>query len=147
MFSSGSSDINEDADPGHTGPAADSNGLLARHPVLDLAEFQFLEDQLENPLIARTFASDFAKLWDMRYEILAAAVGRGDAARALDATLSLKTSSTMVGGVRLAQLAAQLEEHIRDGDLRDAQPLLNAIAECGHATVHELKHSYVLRNG
>ncbi|MHC6221943.1 Hpt domain-containing protein [Arthrobacter sp. MMS24-S77] len=150
MSSSGSSEVNEESDPSHAGSAGDSNRLptdrLAEHPILDLAEFQLLEDQMDNPLIARTFAGDFAKLWERRYEILAAAVERCDAAASLDAILSLRTSSTMVGGVRLALLAARLEEHIRNGDLRDTQPLLNAIAECGRATVHELKDSYVLRN-
>lgn len=140
MFSPGSSDTGEDADDPDP-PAAPP----ARHPILDLAEFQILEDQLDNPLIARTFAGDFAKLWVRRYEILAAAVGRGDAPAALDAILSLRTSSTMLGGVRLAQLAGRLEEHLRYGDLRDVQPLLNAIADCGQRTVEELKDSYVLR--
>lgn len=150
MFSSGSSEVNEESDPSRVGSADDFIGLptdpLAEHPILDLAEFQLLEDQMDNPLIARTFAGDFAKLWGSRYEILAAAVERGDAAAALDAILSLRTSSTMVGGVRLSLLASRLEEHIRNGDLRDAHPLLKAIDECGHATVRELKDSYVLRN-
>ncbi|UVJ39140.1 Hpt domain-containing protein [Arthrobacter sp. CJ23] len=150
MFNSGFSEVNEEAGPGHTGSADHSNGLptahLAKLPILDLAEFQLLEDQVDNPLIARTFAGDFAKLWGIRYEILAAAVERGDSAAALDAILSLRTSSTMVGGVRLARLAAQLEEHIRNSDLREAQPLLKDVAECGHRTVQELKDSYVLRN-
>ncbi len=115
-------------------------------PILDLAVFQLLEDQLDNPLIARSFASDFAKLWTLRYEVLAGAVERGDAAGAMEAVLSLKTSSTMVGGVRLALLAGQFEERIRNGDLKDTGSLLAAVAECGRATVLELRGSYVLRN-
>ncbi|WP_234754150.1 Hpt domain-containing protein [Arthrobacter ramosus] len=148
MFSPGSSRASEDADD--TGPADDPDppaaGRPAEYPILDLAEFQFLEDQLDNPLIARIFAGDFAKLWWTRYGILAGAVGRGDVPGALDAILSLRTSSTMVGGVRLALLAARLEERIRYGDLPAAQPLLEAIADCGQRTVQELRDSYVLRN-
>ncbi|GAA3309877.1 Hpt domain-containing protein [Arthrobacter ramosus] len=150
MFSSDSSEVNEDADPSHTGSAGDSSGLptvpLTELPILDLAEFQLLEDQVDNPLIARTFAGDFAKLWGRRYEILATAVEGGDVAAALNAVLSLRTSSIMVGGVRLAVLAAQLEERIRKSELREARPLLKEVAECGHLTVQELKDSYVLRN-
>ncbi len=150
MFSSCSSEVNEDSDPSHHGSVDDSNGLpivpLAEHPILDLAEFQLLEDQVDNPLIARTFAGDFAKLWAKRYEILATAVERGDVAAALNAVLSLRTSSMMVGGVRLAVLAAQLEERIRKSELHEARPLLKEVAECGHLTVKELKDSYVLRN-
>ncbi|MDQ0031404.1 Hpt domain-containing protein [Arthrobacter bambusae] len=150
MFSSASSEVNEDSDPSHPGLTERSNALpavpLAELPILDLAEFQLLEDQVDNPLIARTFAGDFAKLWVQRYEILATAVEHGDVAAALNAVLSLRTSSTMVGGVRLADLAAQLEEHIRKSELREARPLLKEVAECGHLTVQELKDSYVLRN-
>ncbi|MDQ0212635.1 Hpt domain-containing protein [Arthrobacter bambusae] len=150
MFSPGSSDTCADAGGDDTSASDESDppaaGWPATHPILDLAEFQFLEDQLDSPLIARTFAGDFAKLWGMRYEGLAAAVERRDAAAALDAVLSLRTSSTMLGGLRLALLARGLEENIRNGDLRDAQPLLDAIADCGQRTVQELKNSYVLRN-
>ncbi|UYY80893.1 Hpt domain-containing protein [Arthrobacter sp. YA7-1] len=150
MFSSGSSEVNEDSDPSHTGSVGGSAALpivpLIELPILDLAEFQLLEDQVDNPLIARTFAGDFAKLWAKRYEILATAVERGDMAAALNAVLSLRTSSIMVGGVRLAVLAAQLEERIRKSELREARPLLKEVAECGHLTVQELKDSYVLRN-
>ncbi|MEW1823060.1 Hpt domain-containing protein [Arthrobacter sp. NPDC080031] len=150
MFSLGSSEVNEDSDPSHPGSSDDSSAPpavpLAEHPILDLAEFQLLEDQVDNPLIARTFAGDFAKLWARRYEILATAVEGGDVAAALNAVLSLRTSSTMVGGVRLAVLAAQLEERIRKSELREARPLLKEVAECGYLTVQELKDSYVLRN-
>lgn len=150
MFSSGSSEVNQDSDPGHTGAVGDSNGQsvvpLAEHPILDLAEFQLLEDQVDNPLVARTFAGDFAKLWTKRYELLATAVERGDVAAALNAVLSVRTSSIMVGAVRLSVLAAQLEEMIRRSELREARPLLEEVAECGYLTVQELKDSYVLRN-
>ncbi|WP_115787780.1 Hpt domain-containing protein [Arthrobacter silvisoli] len=138
-----------DVQPVRTGSTDDSHGPAgagSTQPLLDLAVFQLLEDQLDNPLIARSFASDFAKLWTLRYEVLARAVERGDAAGAMEAILSLKTSSTMVGGVRLALLAGQFEEQIRNGDLADAGSLLAAVLECGHATVLELRGSYVLRN-
>src|SRR4029453_17894069 len=113
----------------------------------DLAAFQLLEDQLDNPLIARSFARDFAKLWEKRYRTLSAAIEAEDIPAAVDAILSLKTSSTMVGGVRLASLSSELENVIRTHDLRDARPLLALIAVCGPATIKELELSYVLRNG
>ena len=85
-------------------------------------------------------------MWRARYQTLASAVESGDLPAALDAILSLRTSSAMVGGVRLAVYAARLEDHMNNGDLRQAGPLLNDIAECGQRTVNELKESYVLRN-
>ena len=149
MFSSGSSETTGAEGSGPTGPSVDSVGVspaeLAEHPILDLAEFQLLEDQVDNPSIARSFAGDFAKLWGMRYEVLAAAVGRGDEAAALDAVLSLRTSSAMVGGVRLARLAAKLEGFLRTNDFLAARGLLHEVGECGRLTVGELRSSYVLR--
>ena len=49
---------------------------------------------------------------------LATSLDSGDEAAALDAVLSLKTSSAMVGGVRLAELAGELEDAIRAHDAR-----------------------------
>jgi len=148
MFSSEFSEVDERGDSDHIGPAEGSTWKpdADRRPILDLAEFQLLEDQVGDPRTARKFASDFARLWRVRYESLATAVERGDEAAALDTILSLRTSSSMVGGLRLAFLAAQLEEHVLNGELRGAQPLLDEIAECGQRTVKELRESYVLRN-
>lgn len=115
-------------------------------PILDLAEFQLFEDQLDNPRIARDFARDFVRLWEARHQALATAVERGDVSAALDAVLSLRTSSAMLGGSRLAVQATRVEEHIYNGDLVRARPLLHDLEECGARTVQELKGSYVLRN-
>ncbi|MGP0224880.1 Hpt domain-containing protein [Paenarthrobacter sp. NCHU4564] len=119
---------------------------VSADPILDLAEFQLLEDQLDNPRIARDFARDFVRLWEARHQTLRTAVEHGDVPAALDAILSLRTSSAMVGGVRLAGLAGQMEEHINNGDLGQARPLLHELAECGESTIQELKESYVLKN-
>lgn len=149
MFSSDFSDINDAADPGRPKLRDESgradSARLAGHPILDLAEFQVFEDQLDNPRTARSFASDFARLWRVRYQNLAAAVERRDAVAALDTILSLRTSSAMVGAVRLEYLAGQLEEHVVNGEFRDARSLLEDIADCGELTVRELRGSYVLR--
>ena len=150
MSSSDFHDANAAAALGAAGVADGSGwaqgGSFSVDPILDLAQFQLLEDQLDNPRIAREFARDFVKMWRARYQTLVSAVERGDLPAALDAILSLRTSSAMVGGVRLAVYAARLEDHMNNGDLRQARPLLNAIAECGQRTVNELKESYVLRN-
>ena len=148
MFSSDFSEVDERGDSDRTGQTKGSTWMpvASGRPILDLAEFQLLEDQVGDPRIARIFASDFAKLWPTRYGNLAAAVERGDEAAALDTILSLRTSSAMVGGIRLSVLAAILEQHILNGELCNAQTLLDEIAECGQRTVKELRESYVLRN-
>lgn len=115
-------------------------------PLVDPAALQQLGLQLNSPAVARGFARDYAKMWGLRYDALASAVARRDEAAALDAVLSLKTSSAMVGGVRLAQLASEFEEAVRHGDMDRAQALLGDVAERGSETVDELQFSYVLRD-
>ncbi|KUM33815.1 hypothetical protein AR539_11675 [Arthrobacter sp. EPSL27] len=113
-------------------------------PLVDPAALQDLSAQLESPSVAKGFARDYAKLWDQRYSCLASALGRRDEAGSLDAALSLKTSSAMVGGVQLARLAGELEDAIRGGDMERASSLLEDIAASGSETVDELQYSYIL---
>lgn len=130
--------------PCGAGLAVGTTDLAEVPPLVDPAALQDLGVQLDSPTVAKGFARDYAKMWDQRYESLASAVTRGDQAAALDAVLSLKTSSTMVGGVRLAQLAGELEDAVRNGDMDQAQSLLGDVAERGSETVEELQFGYVV---
>lgn len=77
-----------------------------------------------------------------------AAFKRQDFDAALDAALSLKNSSAMVGGVRLARAAQALEAAIRTGaGLDRARSLLAAVADYGRATVNELQQTYPRSGG
>lgn len=135
-----------EASPGGAGLALGAAGAPAPPKLVDPAALQELGVQFDSPAVAKDFARDYAKMWDRRYGTLASAVDRRDQAAALDAALSLKTSSAMVGGVHLAQLAGELEAAVRDGDMDHAQSLLGALAESGGETVDELQFSYVLRD-
>lgn len=112
-------------------------------PLVDPTALQELGSQLESPAVAKGFARDYTNMWDRRYQSLASSLGSGDEAAALDAVLSLKTSSAMVGGVRLAGLARELEDAIRVRDADRARLLLQEVAESGHETVDELQYSYL----
>ncbi|KQN95458.1 hypothetical protein ASE96_02145 [Arthrobacter sp. Leaf69] len=111
---------------------------------MDPAALQDLGVQLESPSVAKGFARDYAKMWDQRYNALASALDRRDQAGSLEAVLSLKTSSAMVGGVQLARLAGELEAAVRGGDMDRAGTLLGEVAESGSETVDELQYSYIL---
>lgn len=111
-------------------------------PLVDHTTLQELGSQLESPAVAKGFARDYTNMWDRRYHSLASSLDSGDDAAALDAVLSLKTSSAMVGGVRLAELAKELEEAIRVRDAGLARLLLHEVAESGNDTVDELQLSY-----
>ncbi|MDQ0241426.1 Hpt domain-containing protein [Arthrobacter bambusae] len=116
-------------------------------PLLDAAVLEDLEEQLGQPVIAWNFANDYASMWRQRQRRLIASVERGDRVAALDAVISLKVSSAMVGGLRLAHLAATLEATVREGELRDGADLLAAIAVHGQATVNELRLRYIRTYG
>lgn len=136
--------LSGEAPPGGAGLNIPEAGDPVAPPLVDPAALQDLGVQLESPAVAKGFARDYANMWDQRYGSLSSAVVRGDHAAALDAVLSLKTSSARVGGVRLAQLAGELESAVRDGNMDRAQSLLGAVEERGSETVDELAFSYVL---
>ncbi len=105
-----------------------------------------LEADLEGPELARGFARDYATLWDQRFSRLAAAVEAEDHPAALDAVISLRITSAMVGGIRLSLLAQALEEAIRLRDCVHAQSLLLRVSEHGIRTVSELQTTYIIEN-
>ena len=125
--------------PGGAGPAAPEAA-----PLVDPAALQDLGAQLESPTLAKGFARDYAKMWDQRYRCLASALDRRDEAGSLEAVLSLKTSSAMVGGVQLARLAGELENAVRGGDMDRASSLLAEVAASGSETLDELQYSYII---
>lgn len=103
-----------------------------------------LEEELDGPELALGFARDYASLWDQRFSRLAAAVHTEDRPEALDAVISLRIASAMVGGIRLSDLAQGLEDAIRRSDFVQGQALLAIVAEHGVRTVSELQASYIL---
>ena len=118
-------------------------GLL---PLVDAAVLEELDDELAGSGLAQRFARDYAAMWDQRYTRLAAAVKNQDSDSALDAVISLKITSAMVGGLRLAKLAELLESVIRLGDFGQGQALMERVAADGGQTVSELQATYILEN-
>jgi hypothetical protein len=116
-------------------------------PLLDEAALEELGEQLGGPDMARNFARDYAALWGQRQRRLTVSVVHADLAAALDAAVSLKVTSAMVGGSRLEHLARKMEAVIRKGDLQEAAALLVVIAAQGQATVEELQRRYGRMNG
>jgi HPt (histidine-containing phosphotransfer) domain-containing protein len=116
-------------------------------PLIDAAVLEELEDELAGSGLAQRFVRDYAAMWDLRLARLGSAVDSQDEASALDAVISLKISSAMVGGVRLAKLAELLEGLIRRGDFAQGQALMAGVAVDGARTVSELQSNYILENG
>ena len=105
-----------------------------------------LEAELEGATLAQQFVRDYAALWEQRFSKLSAAVSVQDRPATLDAVISLRIASAMVGGIRLAVLAQALEDDVRRDDFLQAQVLLKRVAEHGLHTVAELQSSYILKN-
>jgi hypothetical protein len=116
-------------------------------PLVDLAVLKGLEDQLGRAQMARDFAEDYSELWGQRERCLVESLQSGDRTAALDAVISLKVSSAMVGGLRLVRLAEALEGAVRKGDLHFGGSVAALIYVHGPATVMELQRRYLGKAG
>ena len=98
--------------------------------------------QLVDDAKARSFvlelAGTFRRMLEPRVDRVVDAVLTSDPDEAMDAVLSLKVSSTMVGARELAELASYLESDLRSGDLPAARSqalLLPAAAQRAAAAI------------
>ncbi|MDQ4501863.1 Hpt domain-containing protein [Sinomonas sp. ASV322] len=115
-------------------PANDPSSVL---PLIDDGALHLLAYDV-GPEIAASFARDFARIWPRRRNALAQALGADDLPKAIDAALSLRTSSAMVGASRLAGLSEELERALRSEGFAAAARLLPAVSDCGERTVRAL---------
>lgn len=133
--------------PEWSNTTAENNGHSV--PLLDPAVLERLRDELEGDEgIWKIFIRNFIAQLPTRTERLRHTLTTGDAKGAMDAVLSLRTSSQMVGAERLADLALQVEESLRDSpphtDPATVLPGLAAtymkrIRRCTAQTTHLLK--------
>ena len=117
---------------GNEDTAARGGPLLDQEVLRELAEDIGLR-------AAASFAREFAGMWPRRRAALAAAVSHGDADLAMDAILSMRVSSAMVGARRLEGLAAGLETGLRAGGVGALRPLLRDVERCGDDTARALQ--------
>ena len=101
-------------------PSDDAGRPLVDQSVLDRLRVELDEDEGYSTV----FVGNFIGYLPVRIDRLRLALTTGDLAGAVDAILSLKTSSQMVGAERLAGLAMDLERSIRD----DAPRALPSVA-------------------
>ncbi|MDQ0735770.1 Hpt domain-containing protein [Arthrobacter agilis] len=120
-----------------------SNSAPKSLPLLDLAVLAHLERQLNDARPARAFARDYIAGFEHRYLRLENSIGNRDIPAALDAALSLRNSSAMIGAARLSALAAGFEASVTASDLDAARRALPAIERCGLDTILELEARYL----
>ena len=112
-------------------------------PLVDLSVLAHLEQQFNDDGPARAFARDYISGFADRHLRLVRSVADEDLPAALEAALSLRNSSRMVGAERLAALTAAFEAAISSADLDAAGRTLPGIERCGRATIHELQTRYL----
>jgi HPt (histidine-containing phosphotransfer) domain-containing protein len=118
-------------------------------PLVDQSVLDRLRAELdEDEGYCTVFVANFMDYLPHRIAKLRLALTTGDLDGAMDAILSLKTSSQMVGAERLAGLAMDLEGEIRSearqSDVAVALPRLAAsflkpIDQCAKQTLHRLQ--------
>ncbi len=118
-------------------------------PLLDPSVLDRLRDDLEDDEgIWKVFVQNFIAQLPARIEKLRLTLTTGDLKGAIDAVLSLKTSSQMVGAERLAGMALDLEKSLREedssADPADVLPHLAAahlrrIKQCSKQTTYALQ--------
>lgn len=118
-------------------------------PLLDSTVLDRLREDLEDDdSIWRVFVRDFLAELPRRMQNIRQTFTSGDPVGALDAVLSLRTSSKMVGAERLAGLAFNLEQSVREetrsADPAEALPVLAAahlrqLQRCAQQTTNVLE--------
>ena len=125
-------------------PPDDSSRPLVDQSVLDRLRAELDEDEG----YCTVFVGNFIEYLPHRIGRLRLALTTGDLDGAIDAVLSLKTASQMVGAERLAGLAMDLEGAIRDESRQAdasvslphlAAAFLKPIDHCGRQTLHRLQ--------
>jgi len=89
--------------------------------VFDPQALAKLAHDMKDPAFARAFAEKYAGLLDHRVARIAEALDALDFIDGMDATLSLKVSSTTVGACELADVAREIESDLRRQDLPAAR--------------------------
>ncbi|CAN7465249.1 Hpt domain-containing protein [Arthrobacter sp. LjRoot14] len=129
--------------PAAAAPGTEAGAAFEEIPLVDLLVLQDLESQLAQPAVARKFALDYIEIWEQRFLNLTNAISGQDRTTALDAAISLKIGSAMVGGLRLARLAEDIESVIRSGSWDAGQSMLACVSDLGHKTVAQLRQNYL----
>ncbi|MDJ0313994.1 Hpt domain-containing protein [Arthrobacter sp. H35-D1] len=103
-----------------------------------------LEDSLFGErALCRNFVHRYVDMWPGRFERIQAALAAGNNENAMDAALSLRSSSMMVGAARLGDLTTNLIHLLEIGRHAAAAKKLTALLVCGNQTTCQLTMSYI----
>ncbi|WP_181034221.1 Hpt domain-containing protein [Arthrobacter sp. GMC3] len=113
-------------------------------PLVCTATLHSLEESLDGErALCRNFVCRYVEMWPQRFSRIHDAVTTGHQEAAMDAALSLRSSSMMVGAARLGELAGDLIQLLECGRAGAAAKKLPALQLCGNQTTCQLTASYV----
>ncbi|GAB2736697.1 signal peptidase I [Arthrobacter bambusae] len=98
-------------------------------PAFDRRPLRRLAREMKSKEAARKFAAAYARLLPARVERISHALRTGNTELAMDAVLSLKTSSSMVGALRMEQHCLRLEHALATTDHTAAARAGDAVRE------------------
>ncbi|MBT1002820.1 hypothetical protein KIH31_09400 [Paenarthrobacter sp. DKR-5] len=107
-------------------------------PLVDIRVMRGLEAHVGAGAVA-DFAASFAGLWGQRFHRISAAADAGDAEGGMDALLSLRAASQMIGAAELASRAADLEDLLSGNSVPAARESLCRLRHCGDQTLARLR--------
>ncbi|MHA7269798.1 hypothetical protein [Arthrobacter sp. HLT1-20] len=113
-------------------------------PLVCTATLHSLEESLDGETaLCRNFVCRYVDMWPGRFTRIHEAVSAGQSEAAMDAALSLRSSSMMVGAARLGELTSDLIRALEAGCNSAASKKLAALRRCGNQTAGQLSASYV----
>lgn len=102
-----------------------------------------LEESLDGETtLCRNFVYRYVDMWPDRFARIHEAVSDGNVEKALEAALSLHSSSKMVGAARVGDLTSDLIRNIENGCISVATKQLKALRKCGNRTACQLTANY-----
>lgn len=113
-------------------------------PLVCTDTLHSLEESLDGETsLCRNFVCRYVDMWPGRFVRIREAVAAGHKEDALDAALSLRSSSLMVGATRLGELTSDLIRVLEMDCNGAASKKLAALRRCGNQTAGQLTASYV----
>ena len=121
-----------------------STMTMTRPPPVCTETLSSLEESLlgERTLCLQ-FVYRYIDMWPHRFERIYDAVMASHSDDAMDAALSLRSASMMVGAARLGELSTELILLIESERFDDAAMELDALRRCGNQTTCHLTDSYI----
>lgn len=113
-------------------------------PLVCTETLSSLADSLDGGTAStRSFVCRFIEMWPGRFQRIHEAVAAKHADDAMDAALSLRSSSIMVGAAQLGELASDLVRMLGSGPGSVSSRQLQILEQCGNSTTRQLAASYI----